>query len=316
MKHKLAGDLDMIILKALRKEPARRYASVEQFSEDIRRYLEGKPVKARGYAVDYRTRKFVTRNAAGVGVMAALLALLLGGALWLGIQARRDRALADAARSRELAMEPALIRAYGRLGEYSRAVQTGREFLKMHPERTGQRPDQLSDLRQELAWDSIKLGDLEPGQAAALYSDALAQFEAFAKEDPRDAERQKNIMIAERRVGLTQFAAGNLVAALTSFSRALQIAEALPPSPELRRSIAACNFEMGEVLAANREPEVAAATLRKALDLYRDLAGSPQHAPVRDRTAQGFEQALALVAADAPADLRNEMNAELERMRK
>ena len=202
------------------------------------------------------------------------------------------------------------------MGEYSRAVQTGREFLKMHPERTGQRPDQLSDLRQELAWDSIKLGDLEPGQAAALYSDALAQFEAFAKEDPRDAERQKNIMIAERRVGLTQFAAGNLVAALTSFSRALQIAEALPPSPELRRSIAACNFEMGEVLAANREPEVAAATLRKALDLYRDLAGSPQHAPVRDRTAQGFEQALALVAADAPADLRNEMNAELERMRK
>ena len=101
LKRKLSGDLDAIILKALRKEPARRYASVEQFSEDIRRYLEGKPVKARGYAVDYRTRKFVTRNAAGVGVMAALLALLLGGALWLGIQARRDRALADAARSRE-----------------------------------------------------------------------------------------------------------------------------------------------------------------------------------------------------------------------
>jgi len=320
LKRKLSGDLDAIILKALSKEPARRYASVEQFSEDIRRYLEGKPVKARGYAAGYRTRKFVRRNAAGIGVMAVLLTLLLGGTIWLGIQARRDRSLLDAARGRELAMEPALIQAYGRLGEYSRAIQTGREFLKMHPERAGQRPDQLSDLRQELARDSIRLGDQEPGQAAALYSDALAQFEALAKEDPgppeQAAERQKDVMIAERKVGLTQFAAGNLVAALTSFSRALQIAEALPPSPELRRSIAACNFEMGEVLAANHEPEAAAATLRKALDLYRDLAGSPQRASVRDRTAQGFEQALALVAADAPADLRNEMNAELERMRK
>jgi hypothetical protein len=123
-------------------------------------------------------------------------------------------------------------------------------------------------------------------------------------------------MIAERKVGLAQFAAGNLVAAETSFSHALQIAEALPPSPELRRAIAACNFEMGEVLAANHEPEAAAARLRKALDLYRELAGSAERASVKDRTPKGLEQALALVAAAAPADLRSEMNTELERMRK
>jgi serine/threonine protein kinase len=320
LKRKLAGDLDVIILKALRKEPARRYASVEQFSEDIRRYLEGRPVRARGDTVGYRTLKFVKRNAAAVGAMAALLALLAGGTIWFGIQARRNQALIDAARSRELAMEPALIRAYGKLGDYKRAVDTGREFLKAHPEGAAQRPDQGSDLREELAWDSIKLGDLDPNQAASLYSDALAQFETLAKEAPGSsddrAERQKDIMLAERKVGLAQFAAGNLVTALTHFSRALQIAEALPSSPELRRTIAACNFEMGEVLAANHEPEVAAATLRRSLDLYRNLAGSSDSALVRDRTPSGFEQALASVAEDAPADLRNEMNAELARMRK
>ena len=47
LSKKLAGDLDMIVLMALRKEPHRRYVSVEQFSEDIRRYLEGRPVIAR-----------------------------------------------------------------------------------------------------------------------------------------------------------------------------------------------------------------------------------------------------------------------------
>jgi serine/threonine protein kinase len=312
LKRKLAGDLDVIILKALRKEPARRYASVEQFSEDIRRYLEGRPVRARGDTWGYRTAKFVKRNAAGVGAMAALVALLAGSTVWFGVKARRDQALLDAARSRDLTLEPALIRAQGRLGEYRQAVEEGREFLKAHPERAKEQ----SDLRRELAWDAIKLGDLEPGEAAALYGDALAQFEALTKEAPGDAGYQKDLLAAQRKVGLAQFAAGNLVAALTSFSRVLQLAEALPPSPELRRAIAACNFEMGEVLAANHEPEVAAARLRKALELYRDLAGSPERESVRDRTPQGFEQALALVAADAPADLRNEMNAELARMRK
>jgi serine/threonine protein kinase len=316
LKRKLAGDLDVIILKALHKEPARRYASVEQLSEDIRRYLEGKPVKACGDTLGYRTLKFVKRNAAGVGAMAALAALLVGSTIWFGVKARRDQALLDAARNRELALQPALIRAYGKLGEYRLAVETAREFMKAHPEGMDQGTPQTADLRRDLAWDFIRLGDQEPGEANALYREALAQFEAFAKDAPRDAERQKDVMFAERKVGLAQFASGNLVAALTSFSRALQIAEALPATPELRRSIAACNFEMGEVLAANHEPEVAAATLRRALELYRDLAGSAEGAYVRDRSAQGFEQALAEVAADAPADLRNEMDAELARMRK
>ena len=66
LKKKLSGDLDMIILKALRKEPQRRYHSVEQFSEDVRRYLEGRPVIARIDTPGYRFAKFVRRNAAGV----------------------------------------------------------------------------------------------------------------------------------------------------------------------------------------------------------------------------------------------------------
>jgi eukaryotic-like serine/threonine-protein kinase len=63
-RHRLSGDLDAIVLKAVSKEPARRYASVEQLSEDIRRHLTGLPVVACCDTVLYRARKFVHRHRA------------------------------------------------------------------------------------------------------------------------------------------------------------------------------------------------------------------------------------------------------------
>lgn len=75
----LSGDLDNIVLMALRKEPDRRYASVEQFSEDIRRHLEGLPVRAHRDTFTYRASKFVRRHKAGVLATALIIAALLGG---------------------------------------------------------------------------------------------------------------------------------------------------------------------------------------------------------------------------------------------
>jgi hypothetical protein len=72
----VSPDLDNIVLMALRKEPDRRYLSVEQFSDDIRRYLENRPVHACKDSLGYRTAKFVRRHRAGV-VAAVLLALTL-----------------------------------------------------------------------------------------------------------------------------------------------------------------------------------------------------------------------------------------------
>src|SRR5207253_7874534 len=75
----LRGDLDNILLKALRKEQARRYSSVTQFSEDIRRYLEGLPVGARKDTFAYRSIKFVRRNKLGVAAgIIMLLSLAVG----------------------------------------------------------------------------------------------------------------------------------------------------------------------------------------------------------------------------------------------
>ena len=76
LRRRLQGDLDNIVLMALRKEPERRYQSVEQFSEDIRRHLEGLPVIARKDTFSYRASKFVQRNKVAVAALAfAILAI-------------------------------------------------------------------------------------------------------------------------------------------------------------------------------------------------------------------------------------------------
>ena len=85
---RLSGDLDNIVLMALRKEPERRYASVEQFGEDIRRHLDDLPVVARNNTVGYRARKFVVRHKAAV-VAAALVTMTLLVALAVTIREAR-----------------------------------------------------------------------------------------------------------------------------------------------------------------------------------------------------------------------------------
>jgi serine/threonine protein kinase len=86
--HELDADLDDILLMALRKEPDQRYGSVEQFASDLRAYLSGLPVAARGDALRYRLAKFATRHKIELAAAAAvLLALILG----LGLALREAR---------------------------------------------------------------------------------------------------------------------------------------------------------------------------------------------------------------------------------
>jgi serine/threonine-protein kinase len=89
LRRSLAGDLDNIVLRALREEPERRYASVEQLAEDVRRHLAGLPVIARPETLGYVTAKFVLRHRAGVAAAATVLILLAAFAVGMALQGRR-----------------------------------------------------------------------------------------------------------------------------------------------------------------------------------------------------------------------------------
>jgi tetratricopeptide (TPR) repeat protein len=107
----LQGDLDVIVMKAMQIEPARRYGSVEQLSQDLGRYLAGYPILARPDAWTYRTTKFIRRNKVGVAAAATVMLALVGGiavSSWQAIRAaraeraaliERDRAMAEKQRA-------------------------------------------------------------------------------------------------------------------------------------------------------------------------------------------------------------------------
>ncbi|MGH7578957.1 MAG: tetratricopeptide repeat protein, partial [Gemmatimonadales bacterium] len=97
----LRGDLDTIVLTALRKEPHRRYASVEALVEDLRRFLAGHPIRTRPSSRGYRIRKFMARHRVGVAAAGGIgLALLAGmiGVVWQARVALRERAIAEEVR--------------------------------------------------------------------------------------------------------------------------------------------------------------------------------------------------------------------------
>jgi len=101
----LRGDLDNIVAKALRKQPSDRYTSVEALADDVRRYLDRRPVHARADSLAYRTRRFLARHRAGVAVAAVLAALVAGGV----VRERVLRARADAEARKAAAVKDYLV---------------------------------------------------------------------------------------------------------------------------------------------------------------------------------------------------------------
>jgi feruloyl esterase len=97
LRRRLRGDLDNIVLKALQKEPQRRYESVDEFSEDIGRHLQHLPVKARPSTLAYRASKFVQRHRIEASAVAVVLVVLAAAALFaLNVLGLRDRILGNA----------------------------------------------------------------------------------------------------------------------------------------------------------------------------------------------------------------------------
>jgi eukaryotic-like serine/threonine-protein kinase len=222
LQRRLAGDLDNIVLMALRKEPERRYASAERLADDLRRHMDGLPVLATKGSWSYRTGKFVRRHKAA---MAASLAVLL--ALGIGVVltvreariARQQAAIADTQRRRaEKRFNDVRKLSDSFIFEIHDAIQNlpgSTPARKLVLDRALEYLDSASkdasgnsDLERELAKGYQRLAVVQGNAAesnlgdaeAGLASDqkALALFEDVAKTNPHNLQDQLNVAMMYR----------------------------------------------------------------------------------------------------------------------
>jgi serine/threonine-protein kinase len=202
LRRRLAGDLDNIVLMALRKEPERRYQSAAALGEDIQRHLDGLPVRAQPDTFRYRARKFVRRNAAAVvAASVAFLALAATTAVTL-VQSRRvarESARVQQERDKAIEVRGFLMEMFGASGA-NRAVGdtvTARRLLDIQVAQAkaayAERPELRAEMLEVLADGYDRLG---------LYAEA----EPLA----REALNERRRLLGERHPDVTP--ALNLVA--------------------------------------------------------------------------------------------------------
>ena len=192
LRRRLLGDLDNIALKALRKDPARRYGSAEQLAEDLRRHLDGLPVRARPDTLGYRLGKFVRRNRRGVAATLAALLVIAGlvGFYTHRLALERDRAQREEQEARQIAtLLTSLFDAADPEQARGEAV-TARELLdvgavKIRAE-LAEQPELKAQLLDRIAAIYLRLG-LFDQTAALLEESETLRSRLFAGDHPEAA---------------------------------------------------------------------------------------------------------------------------------
>ena len=239
LHRRLRGDLDNIALKALRKEPDRRFISVEQFSEDIRRNLDGLPITARKDSWNYRAGKFIQRHKMGSAATAFAVVVLIAGVFLIVREAR-------------------IAQANGR-----RAEQRFNDVRKL-----------ANSLMFEVH-DSIK--DL-PGSTPArklLVSRALEYLDSLSKEAKGDPSLQRELAAAYQRIGDVQGQPrqanlGDPTGAAASYRKAIAIQESLlasdPGNLILLREMVPNYGKLSDLLRDMADPAGAMDNSRKEME--------------------------------------------------
>jgi len=181
----LRGDFDTIVLTALAKDPADRYPTVQAFADDLRRWLDGRPITARAPSVSYRLRRFVRRHALGVGAGVLAMVAVVGGAVVAVSQARAARVAQERAETMSRFVQGIFTQAEA-APDSTRTV-TGRDVLLQAYTRLddafANRPDERVSVQLLLAQGLVRL------QAYDAVEDILdaVRRDAVARYGPSDA---------------------------------------------------------------------------------------------------------------------------------
>ncbi|HEY0080105.1 MAG TPA: protein kinase [Pyrinomonadaceae bacterium] len=302
LRRSLADDVDNIVLKALRKEPSRRYTSVEQFAEDIKRHLEGLPVTARTDTFTYRGRKFVRRHKAGVVATCAVAVALVGGlaaTTWQARIARIERARAEAEGRRAKGRFEDLRRlTHSLMFELHDAIHNlqgatpARELLA---KRTLEYLDSLAreasddpSLQSELVIAYINLGDVQGnpfypniGDAAGAlesYRKAASLAESLSNASPKDVRMRRRLWLTQVKIGDMLVSTGGTTKAAEHYRKAQALIEELtatrPDDSSLQQDLGSSYDRNGNLQLSLDDPAAALDSYRRALAIFEKLSAA------------------------------------------
>jgi len=303
LSKRLRGDLDNIVLMALRKEPQRRYATVERFAGDIRRHLENLPVAARKDTAGYRASKFITRHKTAMAAMVAVgLTLLVGLTITLyeARVAREQAAIAHAqqiraerrfndvrklANSLMFEIHDSIVDLPGATNARKLIVSRALEYLdSLSQEASGD-----ASLQRELAAAYDRVGDVlgytgtanlgDYAGASQSYAKALAIREALAAANPKDLGIQTELADEYFRAAALLQNTGDFDGALKTLQRAqpfMQRIAAGQNDPKLQDRIGGLYYYTGSVLEKKGEASAALQNYHQAASVHEPIALGPE----------------------------------------
>jgi non-specific serine/threonine protein kinase/serine/threonine-protein kinase len=290
---RLRGDLDAIVLTAMRQDPSERYASVGFLAEDVRRHREARPVTARGDSWTYRTARFVRRRKLGVAAAAAIVITLVGGVIatsWQARVARAERARAERrfADVRRLAtsflfeFHDAIATLPGSTKPRMLVVSKALEYLDSLAAEAGDD----RDLQKELATAYDRVGDVQGNPGAAnlgdidgaikSYQKAQAIRRALVAGEANSLPARVDMATSTMRIGYADFARGAVQDAVVKFRDALATREeayqaGVPSKPAARAALAETTARLCTTLVAVGDVPGAIANCRRNLALTEEL---------------------------------------------
>jgi serine/threonine-protein kinase len=268
LRRRLRGDLDNIVMMALRKEPQQRYPSVEALSEDIRRHLEGLPVVARQPTLGYLTGKFVRRNRGAVLAALTIAGLILSFGVTATLQSRqiareRDQAARERDKAQKVSEFLASLFKASKPSEAQGKPVTARDILDRG---TGKIATQLADQPEVRATLLYTIGDVYMAlgandRARGLLEEALAERRRLFPGDHPDTA------VSLASLGLLYEIQDDQPRAESLYRESLAMRRRLfgEGHPEVARSLEA----LANLLNDKGDPATAEPMLRESLAIHR-----------------------------------------------